>query len=383
MATPTPAPPPQGSRPTTKPVRERQVEVLRRLQEQLPDHPITAIRELNMALLKSREAGHLISPVDQVDYVPQMHAVSFRYVFLNPDDGSHDVYPRFASGPFPQWVDKHERALSQIGILKLWKQASGSAPVSRHIKTADPNHARVQVMVNLRGIDGRDNWTTKTKEVDLRPGSSQSAMMKDGQLLQQRQNIASLAETKAMLRAVRAAMALPQKMDVEAYLYPFIIPVLVPLLDTSDPMIRRLVAASALGIVGTIFGQQAANRALPPARFDDIPEGVDPDTGESVIDVDAVHDTESDDDDADNFPEPTAAPPPAAAAVSALPCTCPCGCTRPVKTGTANVISGNIGTVRCSLCYPWAKATFESAKHAVLPDLQIPKFPGPLSAIQR
>lgn len=62
--------------------KQRQ-ELLKRLAEEVPAEPITNASVLNKALLKASEIGILLSPVSFVDYIPQMHAVSFRYIFLN------------------------------------------------------------------------------------------------------------------------------------------------------------------------------------------------------------------------------------------------------------------------------------------------------------
>lgn len=354
---------PEDRRPpqwTPATVRERQLKNLEAMQKDFPDHPVTNVAELNKTLLLARKHGHLISPVDAVDYIMQMHAVSFRFVFLDPF--GRDCYRS------KLFCSEDERALASLGIGKLWKQASGSVTMSRSVgDVSDQRRRTYRVAVNLRGIDGRDNYSEATREVDLRPGSPQLHGMDKRQIDQASQNVGTLAETKGRLRAIRAAMALAQKYTIEEYTKPFIIPVLVPLLDTEDPVIRRLVAANALGIVHQIYGQQP--RQLAGATPGSGTMQVDAATGE-VIDADVVGDPVEDDD--EDFPAPTVPPPVATAAH----CTdCPCGCTAEVKPQGAAISKDQIGVVRCKACYPW-RQTFERARHEGFQDLKIPKFPG-------
>ena len=53
---------------------------------------------------------------------------------------------------------------------------------------------------------------------------------------------------KALLRAIRAALSIQQKYTVAELKKPFIVPALVPHLDTSDPMVKELVTRKALGM---------------------------------------------------------------------------------------------------------------------------------------
>jgi hypothetical protein len=323
-------------------------EILKEIFDALPNHPITDIAELNRALALADQLGNLLSPVSAVDTIPQMHAVSFRYVFL--DEG--DVYRG------QQFCQENERAPSRQGLLKLWRTAAGRDVYSKRVDDNDEHVRTYEVAVALKSIDGREVQTIKQKEVDLRPGSPQVERMTDKQLAHNRQMIGTFAEGKAHNRAVRQAMNLKQKYTLQQLERPFIIPVLLPMLDTSDVQIRRLVAAHALGVVGELYGQRE-RQALPAAQPETVV--VDRRSGE-VVDGELL-----DDDDFEMPPEePTH---------QGKPCTCPCGCTARVETAEAlSACEKAIGTVRCKDCYPGKR--FDFKRHADLAlNLKIPSRP--------
>jgi len=332
--------------------RERRLAALEAIQKLIPPHPITEVPELNRVLAAADTVGHLISPVSMVDYIPQMHAVSCRYVFLSVDQ---DCY-------HPKFCKDNERAPNQIGVLKLWKAAGGSDAMTKRVDDrTDALLARYEVSVKLQGIDGKDAYTTKCREVDFRPNSPQLENMGDSQLRQARQNVGTLAETKAKLRAIRSAMGLKQRYTLDELSRPFIIPVLVPLLDTSDPAIRRLVAAKALGVVGELYGSMAA-KMLPSAQEENPPAGVDMQTGE-VIDGQLVDDQEADE---------YEAPPPAAA--PELPaCSCPCGCHAEIRPEAVTKTIELVGAPRCPKCFPGRSFRYDAHRH--LGSLDLPLRP--------
>lgn len=344
--------------------RERQLARLEEFEKTVGTGPFSDPAALNRALRVARTLGHLLSPVDQVDYVPQMHAVSLRLVALDPYNG-RDVYQ-------PSWCAGGEVAPAQIGVLKIWKQASGSDVYSRRLDDRlDSLCQSYQVGVNLRGIDGRDNLTAKTREVDLRDGSPTIEAMRDKngnpnhkQISQARQNVGSLAETKARLRAIRSALALSQKYTLAELERPFVLPVLVALVDVSDPVIRKLVAIKALGMEQVLYGRPQLGPGVEPQTH--APAGVDQDTGE-VHDATIIEDDDPAEtnraagapaEDLSDFDEPAAAAP---------VCSCPCGCRLPVSAAAAALTQERRGAVRCASCFPGAR--FDPAKHQGLATL--------------
>lgn len=223
----------------------------------LPDRAVGSVSEYDTCVSTMRERANFITPALRLDHIPPMHRVSLRAVAISPDPQRGDVY---ADRKFCQ---ENERSLTKVGLLKIWQAAGGSVVESRRIDDqSDPLRVEWSCRVRVQQLDSRIVEFHATKEVDLRPGSPQAKAMKENQLAQQQQNIAALAESKALLRAVRGALALRQKYTIDELSRPFVVPALVPDLDTSDPEIRRMVAAKALGIENALFG--AGPRALPP-----------------------------------------------------------------------------------------------------------------------
>jgi hypothetical protein len=335
-------------------IHERRAGVLSELFKHLPAHPITEVPELNRALLMADQLGNLISPVSSVDYIPQMHAVSFRYVFL--EDGVDTYHDK-------KFCGEHDRALSRKGILKLWRTAAGRDIYSKRTDDGtDPLLREYEAAVALRGVDGKEVDTIKRREVDLRPGAVQIAGMTEKQLAHNRQMIGTFSEGKAHNRAVRQAMNLRQKYTVDELLRPFIIPVLLPLLDTSDVQIRRLVAAHALGVVGDLYGGNRRQLQAPPQADTVV---VDRTTGEDVTDAEVVKD-EPEDIDLTLPPEEAAAP--------LEVCGCPvCGCQAEVAKETAAQVKRVLGAVRCKACFP--SSGFDFARHSRGGNLSIPARP--------
>lgn len=89
---------------------------------------------------------------------------------------------------------------------------------------------------------------------------------------QQRSNIHSLAESKAKLRCIRAALGVPVSMPKDQAAKPFVVPALVPDLDVSDPEIKRMVAASLLGSQEALYGPRPLPAGLQTPVQDELEE---------------------------------------------------------------------------------------------------------------
>jgi hypothetical protein len=89
---------------------------------------------------------------------------------------------------------------------------------------------------------------------------------------QQRSNIHSLAESKAKLRCIRAALGVPVSMPKDQAAKPFVVPALVPDLDVSDPEIKRMVAASLLGSQEALYGPRPLPVGLQTPVQDELEE---------------------------------------------------------------------------------------------------------------
>lgn len=102
-------------------------------------------------------------------------------------------------------------------------------------------------------------------------------------VFQARQNIHSLAESKAKNRAIRGAMAVPVAMPKSEVSKPFVIPALVLCPDMSDPQVKAAAIAHMFGASAALYGAPPAapRPALMAAPTQEpIDTFADPETGE-------------------------------------------------------------------------------------------------------
>ena len=125
----------------------------------------------------------------------------------------------------------------------------------------DPHYCMYRAVGRVLNTDGRLKTITGEKEMDLREGSDQlfkiynkkKERMSEEQIFGLRFHILAHAETKAKLRAIREHYGVRSYTRAEAK-RPFLLVVLVPQLDMSDPEVRKMVTANALGIVDQVYG---------------------------------------------------------------------------------------------------------------------------------
>jgi len=359
----------------------KETTALARRLDYLPEAPIAKIANLREAYDQVAAHANLITPVQHVDYIPQMHRVSLRAVVIDP--AGADVYK-------PKFCEAYERAPGKTMILKLL-QAAGGTVVESH-RTDDGREQYVcdwQVRISVPQLDGTRVEYIGSKRVDYRDGSAQVASFTSNQLASARQFLHEMAETKALLRAVRGALALRQKYTLTELAKPFVVPALVPDPDMSDPEVRKMVAAQSLGIADKIYGP-GTPKALPEGgKIIDVPRDHDnrPEPVRSLPPADrVVRMTEDDErealhgtDDVDEalFGAPPAPPPPKDPVAQSAPvalCGCSCGHQLEVSEAVAQKTRELVGSIRCGECYPWGPK-FDQKAHAELKDLEIAKFP--------
>ena len=230
--------------------------------EALPGAPVSTALQVRETIEKLRGQFNVLTPAVVIDHIPAMHRVSFGVVPFGPDDVYGDP-----KGFKPPFLNDNERAPNKVGLLKLLAAAGGKVISSVRLDDRkDPLVCEFQVTIDIVQLDGNIARSIATKRLDFSDGSAQISAMKDKQLVQQRQMIAELAESKAMNRAIRAALQLKQKYTVQELARPFVIPKLVVDLDMSDPLIRQMAAAKALGIEAQLYGPPLAGgfpTALP------------------------------------------------------------------------------------------------------------------------
>jgi len=308
----------------------------------LPRAPIEKIGELVSKFAELESKANLVTPISSIDFLPPMSAASIRAVVIdqNPDRG--DVYRD------KQFCSDKERALTKVGILKIWRAAGGSVKESQRTDDhADPLFCVWRVSGELKELDGGVTAHTGTKTIDYRPGSTHIDGWSAARVKKAATQIDTYAETKAMLRMIRSALTLRQKYTVEELSKPFVIPVLVFRPDMSDPEIRRMWAAHQMGNSALLYGPPRG--ALPAATVIDVA------TGEEV----------------EPLGEDEEIPPSVSVPFS---CACPCKCGVEITQDQHTRTIARVGSPRCHDCFP--SKSFAFAKHPVgALDLQIPKRP--------
>jgi len=216
---------------------------------------------------------NLAAPVTAIDQVPPMHRVSVRIVTVNPEA---ETYPIPGSSKVGLGKTALDKIAAAAGISWI-PERSGQID-----SWNDPHRVKYRAVGEIRDFDGTRRVVYGEKEIDLRgePGWPEEELGKDTreiirvaekarqkggkardpwkQILQQRQHIHSLAESKAKLRAIRAALAIPISMDRAEAAKPWVVPQLVPDLPMDDPEVRRMAVAAMLGAQAALYGPPPA-----------------------------------------------------------------------------------------------------------------------------
>lgn len=337
----------------------------------LPLTPLRTVDEFRRQLVALQDVANLVTPVISADYIPDMHAVSLRVVILDSTviekgDGNFKTYQGRDVYRDPKFCSADERCLNKPAIMKLLDAAGATLVWSRRVD--DGKSARSvtwEVAIEMLQLDGKRIRRIATKTVDL--GQDKTSSWTPARLAKAMEHQESNAETKALLRAGRSALSLQQKYSVADLAKPFVVPTLVPMLDTSDPEIRRMVAMKALSLDNTLYGERPTSR---------------------VIDVDpaTVRVTETEMTDHEDELTPTSTPPSSAADFEPPPqpaqapraanqndCGCPCGCLADLPPDQSEASVKAVGSVRCRECFPGRAFSFE--RHRNLAKLELKGLP--------
>lgn len=330
--------------------------------DRLPE-PISRIQTLVDRIKELKEQAFIVCPFTSLDLVPANFQISERVITLDTNPKNGDVY----TSSFTKGDDV---ALAKNGILKIWAAAGGTVLSSKQVDDrSDPLFVEWSVMLEIRQIDGNVVQYPGSKRLDLRDGSPEILAMKSqaGMIATARQFIVSMAESKALLRGMRGVLALNQSYSAaELRTKPFVCYTLVPIFDTTDPVIRRMVAASLLG--PGLYAQVVKDMAAESQ------------TGETRVITDGARLPE-----AAQQPQDTTQPIPTSTAPAAsmsgppledeaddnldpLSCMCPHGpngerCGTKLTEEQLSSSVQNIGDGRCSPCYPGQNFELDQHKH--------------------
>ncbi len=363
----------------------------------LPETPFVQIQELRETFAKLEREVNLVAPVATIDSIPAMHAISLRAVKIDASTNQYGQGPEvYRDGRFCQG---DEVALGGVALQKIMAAAGVQVLARTRVDDrSDPNYCDMEITLAVRDYDGTFRQVVAGKEVDLRDGSPETVKpekdaggRKTGRVVpldasalgDKRRHIQSLAETKAMYRALRKILQLRQKYTRAELERPFVIPKLVPNLDPGDPDQKRALIAMATGAETRLFGHQPlidSARALPMGETtttrDITPHSASGDAARGLPLPPPSEDraAETPPAPADDMSDFEAPEPPAAPQVMHV-CTCACGggCQAEISAEVAEVTVDRVGAPRCSACYPGKR--FALKRHAGMATLGLPKFP--------
>lgn len=213
---------------------------------------------------------NVLIPVTSMQVMSSLQKVIVNEVRLNPDpENGNDVY-----------YDKQTRklAVTAVGGTKLaaaanisiiasgaeqpevcrkcvdMAKATGHAP-----KCGDCAHAydiKYTVTIRVPEPSGGFRTITKSKEIDC---ALEKQSMSDAQFRRFLPHRASIAETKAYMRCIRAALGLAQGYTQQEIARPFVIAHIVPNLDAPD--IRKILIDNSLRDMGLLFERPETKQA--------------------------------------------------------------------------------------------------------------------------
>lgn len=262
---------------------------------------------------------NVLIPVTSMQVMSNLQKVIVNEVRLNPDpDKGNDVYRDKQTGKLAVTAVGGTKlaAAANISIIASGAEqpevcrkcvdmakATGNAPQCGNC--AHAYDTKYTVTVRVPEPSGGFRTITKSKEIDC---ALEKQSMSDAQFKRFLPHRASIAETKAYMRCIRAALGLAQGYTKEEIARPFVIAHIVPNLDAPD--IRKALINNSLKDMGLLFeqpagGQAAIEQAQPLALQDgagysekeydgavpeeeEYPEGEYPETEEDGLPWDAL-----------------------------------------------------------------------------------------------
>jgi len=354
---------------------------------------------------------NVVSPVTSIDVIPPFSQVSLRQVKIKTEPAAGEVYVD------PRFCKSGEVSLTKIGIGKIAGAAGIQVLQSRRTDDrSKPFYWEYSVLLAVIDFDGTPRQIEASKELDLSDGAPEAMKnekddrerktgrvvpLEDSALADKRRHGAALCETKAYLRGVRMLLGLAHKYRVEDLKRVFIVPKLVPLLDTSDPDVKKAMIEKAVwgerALYGRALGPAAGNKAgVEDALRSNLgvadtgrtcqehgdydgercPDCIADATARERGSEAAVEHVSGAGDEPEGFGEPEGddMPPPLEDAPrDPMQCTCPCECPVVCSPIEAKKSSERVKAIRCKACYP--DHGFDFKRHPDTLDLRLPGRP--------
>ncbi len=242
----------------------------------LPSGPVTDPAIATAALTAARaNKCHILGPLT-IGNVPDQHEVAFRVVTFDEND----------------WYSPEggKYALLKHALDRLLAAAGGSTDPAYCMRVDDRTRDyfwEYQAGVRVPAFDGSVRPIVRTRVLDLRDGSAEAEQAmgaaefkgekipewkRQKKLQDKRVTGPAMCETKAMNRAIRAALGLKSAYTEAERFKPFVCPVLVFRPDLTNPVIAEMYAAKHLGLVDQLYGPSSGRRLATSAAR----EAVDP-----------------------------------------------------------------------------------------------------------
>lgn len=355
----------------------------------LPASPLEKVEDLREKIASLEQSVNMVTPVSSIDMIPKMHAISLRAVTVDSTTNKYGQGPEVYRDA--RFCEEGEVALGGVALQKIMA-AAGVQIIGRQRldDRKDPYYCNMEITLAVRDYDGTLRQFVAGKEVDLRDGAPETMKpekIKRGErwektdkmvpksataVADMRRHIQSIAETKALYRALRKILQIKQKYTREELRRPFVVPKLVPNLDPNDPDQKQALIAMATGAEQRLFGPPKVH---PDDRLlRDVTPNEAPHDAVRPIDVSPV----SPPLEPEPEPEPEEVDPDDFEMVEVPKeeihiCTCPCGCQSQIKPETAAVTTERVGAPRCKSCFPGKG--FDYNKHEDVLSLELPKAP--------
>lgn len=205
------------------------------------------------------EHCHVMTPFAEFTALPPHYGIMPTRVRINPDVDAGEVYCDRT------FCNADERAISKNGLAKFAQAGGFKIKTERTDGRQVLNLWEVKATITFVGIDGREQSIEQTEELDLRDGADRIAGFTPKQVKAARSKGLRHCESRAVNAAIRA-IGIRQKYKVAELSKPFVLLRVVYLPDMTDPEVRKMVTAQAIGGAANMFGGAGLGALAAPAE---------------------------------------------------------------------------------------------------------------------
>lgn len=329
--------------------------------EDVASRPLVNVEDLRRTFEALKGQANILSPISAINHVKPLHQISIRLVTIDPQAECYQD---------KRFCGEGEYAIGGVGLQKLIAAAGAQVIYKKRLDDrSDPLYCEMEMCLAVQDFDGTWRQIVQSKALDLREGSEDAKSMKPMELANQRRNIVSMTETKALYRCVRKLFAVRQKYSKAELARPWIVPKLVPHLDLNDPEQKTAAIKDALSTSRALYGPppdetRELKDATPRPALATGPTSA-PDQEQRR---EPAHEMPAADEPGDFDMIDLASTP-----VAPKLCGCPCGHQVEVTEEVARLTTDQVGGIRCAACAPGRG--FDFPRHKELRTLNYPKYP--------